>query len=147
MPSSLMMSDFAGLDLANEFRVDEIEARKFRRRGCRRRRVCRARADGSQTDRARAMISRSLMMMSENAPSIRRSALRTLPPLSAGWASRCRMISLSAVVWKMEPLRSSSSRRTSALIRLPLCAIAIWPRKQSTTNGCAFFSVLEPVVE
>ena len=50
------------------------------------------------------------------------------------------MISLSAVVWKMEPLRSSSSRRTSALIRLPLCAMASWPRKQSTTKGCAFFN-------
>ena len=57
------------------------------------------------------------------------------------------MISLSAVVWKMEPLRSSSSRKTSALIRLPLCAIAIWPRTQSTTNGCAFLIVLVPVVE
>ena len=93
------------------------------------------------------MISRSLMMMSENAPSIRRNALSDAAAIVRGWASRCRMISLSAVVWKMEPLRSSSSRRTAALIRLPLCAIAIWPRTQSTTNGCAFFSVLDPVVE
>ena len=43
--------------------------------------------------------------------------------------------------------RSSSSRRTPALTRLPLCAMAIWPRSQSTTNGCALASVLEPVVE
>ena len=57
------------------------------------------------------------------------------------------MISLSAVVWKMEPFRSSSSRKRSALVKLPLCAIAICPRTQSTTKGCAFLIVLVPVVE
>jgi hypothetical protein len=28
--------------------------------------------------------------------------------------------------------------------QIPLCAIASWPRKQSTTKGCAFLTVLEP---
>jgi hypothetical protein len=37
-----------------------------------------------------------------------------------GWAMRWRMISLSTVVWKIEPLLSSSSRSTEALVRLPL---------------------------
>jgi hypothetical protein len=40
---------------------------------------------------------------------------------------RWRMISLSTVVWKIEPFCSSSSRSADALVRLPLWAMAIWP--------------------
>ena len=47
-------------------------------------------------------ISRSPMSTIENAPSMRRSAEST-PPEPRGCASRCRMISLSTVVWKIEP--------------------------------------------
>jgi len=57
----------------------------------------------------------------------------TLP----GAAIRWRMISLSTVVWKIEPWVSSSSRRAAALVRLPLCAMASWPRAQSTVSGWA----------
>ena len=35
----------------------------------------------------------------------------------------------------------------AALTRLPLWPMAIWPRAQSTMSGCAFFRLLEPVVE
>ncbi len=92
------------------------------------------------------MISRSLIITSENAPWIRRSAASTLfAPL--GCASRCRMISLSTVVWKMEPRCSSSSRSTPAFTRLPLWPMAIWPRPVLNMSGCALSSVLEPVVE
>ena len=39
------------------------------------------------------------------------------------------MISLSTVVWKIEPRASSSSRSCAALVRLPLWAMAIWPAR------------------
>ena len=55
-------------------------------------------------------------------------------PFRVGWAIRCRMISLSTVVWKIEPRASSSSRSWAALVRLPLWAMAIWPRAQSTVE-------------
>ncbi len=57
------------------------------------------------------------------------------------------MISLSTVVWKIEPLASSSSRSWAALVRLPLWAMAIWPRAQSTVSGWALRKCDEPVVE
>ena len=68
-------------------------------------------------------------------------------PARAGWASRCRMISLSTVVWKMDPLASSSSRSWAALVRLPLCPMAIRPLAQSTVSGCALTMLDDPVVE
>ena len=45
---------------------------------------------------------------------------------------------MSLLVWKIEPSRTSSSRSSRALTRLPLCAIAIWPCAQSIRIGCAF---------
>ena len=57
------------------------------------------------------------------------------------------MISLSAVVWKMDPAFSNSARNCAALTKLPLCAMARGPRTVSATRGCALASVLEPVVE
>jgi len=47
----------------------------------------------------------------------------------------------------MAPSRSMSRRRTSALVRLPLCAIEIGPRAVLAVIGCAFFSFEEPAVE
>ena len=55
------------------------------------------------------------------------------------------MISESTVVWNIEPRDSSSSRSWAALVRFPLCAIAIWPRLQSIVSGWAFRSSDEPV--
>ena len=92
------------------------------------------------------MISRSPMSTIENAPSIRRSAASP-PPVPRGWASRCRTISLSTVVWKIDPRASSSVRSAAAFVRFPLWATASCPRAVSTTNGCAFFALLDPVVE
>ena len=65
------------------------------------------------------------------------STMLSAGPAPLGWAMRWRMISLSTVVWKIDPLFSSSSRSSEALVRLPLCAMAIWPRAQSTVSGCA----------
>ena len=91
----------------------------------------------------------SVMITSEYAPSMRRivcTRLLSRPP-RVGCAMRCRMISLSTVVWKIDPLDSSSSRSCAALVKFPLCAIAICPLEQSTVKGCAFASSDEPVVE
>ena len=79
------------------------------------------------------------MMTSEYAPSMRRSVCTSelaMPPI-VGCASIMMMISLSTVVWKTRPRLSSSSRSAAALVRLPLCAMAIWPRAQSTVSGWA----------
>ena len=57
------------------------------------------------------------------------------------------MISESLVVWKYAPSRSSRARRLPRFTRLPLCAIAIRPRVESTRIGCAFSSAESPVVE
>ena len=57
------------------------------------------------------------------------------------------MISLSTVVWKIEPLRLELIAKLAALVRLPLCAMAIWPRAQSTVSGWALRKCEEPVVE
>ena len=93
------------------------------------------------------MISFSPMTTAEKAPSRRRSAPIGPPIVSSGWARRWRMISLSTVVWKIEPRVSSSWRREAALTKLPLWATAICPRAVSTESGCELSRVLEPVVE
>ena len=49
--------------------------------------------------------------------------------------------------WKMDPCRSSSRRRSPALVMLPLCATAIRPLLQATENGCALSSAVSPAVE
>ena len=90
----------------------------------------------------------SVMITSEYAPStLRMVEIRLCSPFSVGCASQCRMISLSTVVWKIDPRSSSSSRSAAALVRLPLCAMAICPLAQSTVSGWALPMFDEPVVE
>ena len=50
-------------------------------------------------------------------------------------ATRCRMTSVSLVDWKIDPSSSSSRRSSMALVRLPLCATAIWPLLQATERA------------
>ena len=67
--------------------------------------------------------------------------------LSRERAKRCRMISVSLVVLKMEPSRRSSSRIRRQLANWPLWAMATMPFCVSATNGWAFSMVEEPCVE
>ena len=62
-------------------------------------------------------------------------------------ANRWTTTSVSLLVWKMAPSRTSSSRSSPAFTRLPLWPIANWPCTLSTTIGCAFESLLSPAVE
>jgi hypothetical protein len=57
------------------------------------------------------------------------------------------MTSVSLLVWKMAPWRTSSSRSSPALTRLPLWPIANGPWTLSTTIGWALESLLSPAVE
>jgi hypothetical protein len=49
--------------------------------------------------------------------------------------------------WKMAPVRSMSRRSVSALVRLPLWAMAMGPRANVAVMGCAFRKFEEPAVE
>ena len=51
------------------------------------------------------------------------------------------------MVWKIDPFASNSSRNSTALVRLPLWAIAILPLTQSTVSGWAFRRLDDPAVE
>jgi hypothetical protein len=62
-------------------------------------------------------------------------------------AIRWRKISVSSVVWKIEPDASSDWRTSRALTRLPLWASASGPPRYTTISGCVFSSVRLPVVE
>ncbi len=60
------------------------------------------------------------------------------------------MHSLSDEDWKIEPRSISSRRSASALVMLPLCAIAAPPIANSPKNGCTSRIAvlpLDPVVE
>jgi hypothetical protein len=57
------------------------------------------------------------------------------------------MVSVSVLVWKIEPSDSSSSRIAPALTRLPLWAMAIGPRWCRKSNGCALEEFESPAVE
>ena len=54
---------------------------------------------------------------------------------------------MSLVVWKMEPSRSSRSRISIALTRLPLWTMPSGPIEVLTTIGWALAMTLEPAVE
>ena len=56
------------------------------------------------------------------------------------------MTSESIVDAKIEPCSSSSTRSSPALVRLPLCASAMWPPRERASTGCAFSIVDEPAV-
>ena len=57
------------------------------------------------------------------------------------------MTSVSDVDWKMAPSCSISRRSASALVRLPLWAIAMGPRAVVAVIGWAFFRFELPAVE
>ena len=57
------------------------------------------------------------------------------------------MTSVSEVDWKIAPWRTSSSRSSLALTRLPLWPIPNGPCEQSTSIGWAFSMRLDPAVE
>jgi len=57
------------------------------------------------------------------------------------------MTSVSEVVWKIWPLLESSCFQVSALMRLPLCAMAIGPSNMVSTSGWMFSIPEPPAVE
>ena len=77
-----------------------------------------------------------------NARTIRSSQVA---PSSA--AIICATTSVSDDVAKRTPCAASSSRRSLALMQLPLWAIASSPMSAFTTIGCAFWMRELPVVE
>ena len=68
-------------------------------------------------------------------------------PLLAPLAINVAITSESIVVWNTCPPSSNKSLITSALTRLPLWAIAIWPSFDDARSGCAFSTLVDPVVE
>ncbi len=54
---------------------------------------------------------------------------------------------MSEFDWKIAPSRSMSRRSVSALVRLPLWAIATGPRAVLAVIGCAFLMFELPAVE
>ena len=62
-------------------------------------------------------------------------------------ATRCRMTSVSVVDCIMAPLRTSSRRSVSPLVRLPLWPTAKPPALSSANNGCTLRRIVSPVVE
>ena len=75
----------------------------------------------------------------ENAPSTRRSAssIRSGMVRCSERAIRWMMHSLSEFeLWKIEPRSINSLRSASALVMLPLWAIAAPPMENSPKNGC-----------
>ena len=61
-------------------------------------------------------------------------------------AIRWTMTSVSVVEWKSEPSSTSWRRSPSALVRLPLWAIARPPKAKSAKSGCTLRSKEAPVV-
>jgi hypothetical protein len=57
------------------------------------------------------------------------------------------MFSESMLEAKIAPWSSSSARSSTALVRLPLCARAMWPRRTRARIGCAFSIAEAPAVE
>ena len=57
------------------------------------------------------------------------------------------MTSVSELDWKIAPVRSISLRSVSALVRLPLWAMAIGPRANVAVIGWALRRFEEPAVE
>ncbi len=74
----------------------------------------------------------------ENAPSTRRSAsfMRSGMSRCSDRAIRWMMHSESDDDWKIDPRSISSRRSATALVMLPLCAIAAPPIENSPKNGC-----------
>ena len=62
-------------------------------------------------------------------------------------ARRWRITSVSEFDWKIAPSFSMSRWSVSALVRLPLWAIAIGPRAVVAVIGCAFLMFELPAVE
>ncbi len=93
-----------------------------------------------------------VMATMEKAPSTRRSAsfIRSGIVRWSERAIRWMMHSLSEEDWKIEPRSISSRRSASALVMLPLWAIAAPPIENSPKKGCTSrIAVLpfEPAVE
>ena len=93
-----------------------------------------------------------VMATIEKAPSTRRSAsfIRSGMVFWIERAIRWMMHSVSEPDWKIEPCRISSSRSASALVRLPLWAMAQPPIWNSANSGCTsriWVLPLEPAVE
>ena len=66
------------------------------------------------------------------------------------WPMRARrrsITSVSEVLWKVAPSRRSRSRRSLALVKLPLWAMAKTPWAVRAVRGWALMRRLEPVVE
>ena len=57
------------------------------------------------------------------------------------------MVSVSDVVWKIEPFLTNSFLRYLALLKFPLWAIAIPPTWRSAKNGWTFLIKLLPAVD
>ena len=65
-------------------------------------------------------------------------------------AIRWMMHSVSDELWKIEPRSISSRRSASALVMLPLCAMAQPPMANSANSGCTsrtWVLPFEPAVE
>jgi hypothetical protein len=92
-----------------------------------------------------------VMATIEKAPSTRRSAsfIRSGMVFWIERAIRWMMHSVSEPDWKIEPRPINSSRRLSALVRLPLWAMAQPPMANSAKSGCTSRSAadFEPAVE
>ncbi len=93
-----------------------------------------------------------VMATTEKAPSTRRSAsfIRSGIVFWIERAIRWMMHSVSEPDWKIEPWAISSPRSASALVRLPLWAMAQPPMANSAKSGCTsriWVGPLEPAVE
>ena len=93
-----------------------------------------------------------VMATMEKAPSTRRSAsfIRSGIDFWIERAIRWMMHSVSEPDWKIEPRSISSPRRLTALVRLPLWAMAQPPMANSAKSGCTSRSCVapfEPAVE
>ena len=68
-------------------------------------------------------------------------------PFLAPLAIKLAITSESIDVWNICPPSSNNSLITSALTKVPLCAIAIGPNFVWLNNGCAFSILVSPLVE
>jgi hypothetical protein len=141
----------ARLDLAHEFRADDVERAGLRTQHP-------AVADPAQHQRAHAQrIAHADQLGAGHGDDGKRAfdpAQRVLHPLGDGFCSeraiRWMMHSLSEEDWKIEPRSISSRRSASALVMLPLWAIAAPPMANSPKKGCTsriWVAPLEPAVE